>query len=272
MVCIGVDHDGASGTSLRRAIMSRYPCIAVIDEREFRRTGLMRLLEPWAAVEKIRIVSFTPEQTEQWGDGRSEFKMLILGNGGELLSERRTLHILETLRTRAPNTPLVVISDREDDQDVAVAMRKGVQGYISSGINSMLAFQALSFILHGGTYFPPSAFRNLPQLEDSRHYRDPQLEMPERESGVSPGSDAAVSIVPGRSEENFSSSHLTLRQRQVLERIRLGESNKLIGRHLGMTEGTVKVHVRQIMRKVGASNRTQLAVGRTAPLKKVVET
>jgi DNA-binding NarL/FixJ family response regulator len=118
--------------------MSRYPCIAVVDEREFRRTGLMRLLEPWASIEKIRIVSFTPDQTEQLVGGSLEFKMLIFGIGGELLFESKTLRILEMLRSRVPNTPLVVISDREDDHGVTIAMSKGVQGYIFSGINSVL--------------------------------------------------------------------------------------------------------------------------------------
>jgi two-component system nitrate/nitrite response regulator NarL len=47
----------------------------------------------------------------------------------------------------------------------------------------------------------------------------------------------------------------------VLEHIRLGESNKVIARRLGMTEGTVKVHIRQMMRKCRVSNRTQLALG-----------
>jgi DNA-binding NarL/FixJ family response regulator len=252
---------------LRRAVMNRNPCIAVVDEREFRRTGLMRLLEPWASVEKIRIVSFTPEQTEQWVREDFEFKMLIFGIGSELLFESKTLDTLEMLRSRYPNTPLVLISDREDDHDVAIAMSKGVQGYIFSGINSPLAFQALSFILRGGVYFPPSAFRNLQPVTKGAQ-NSPKKSVEGSESLPTTG-DAMESIVPGNTEENIIWSNLTVRQRQVLEHIRLGESNKLIGRHLGMTEGTVKVHVRQIMRKAGAANRTQLAVGKGAHLKKV---
>jgi DNA-binding NarL/FixJ family response regulator len=50
---------------------------------------------------------------------------------------------------------------------------------------------------------------------------------------------------------------LTPRQLEVLDRLREGKPNKLIARDLNMTEATVKVHVRQIMRKLGAANRTQ---------------
>jgi DNA-binding NarL/FixJ family response regulator len=51
-----------------------------------------------------------------------------------------------------------------------------------------------------------------------------------------------------------------MRQQEVLSFLRRGISNKLIARELNMTEATVKVHVRQIMRKLGAANRTQVAV------------
>jgi DNA-binding NarL/FixJ family response regulator len=53
---------------------------------------------------------------------------------------------------------------------------------------------------------------------------------------------------------------LTVRQKAVLEPLSRGESNKAIARRLGLREGTVKVHVRQIMRKFGVSNRTQVAI------------
>jgi DNA-binding NarL/FixJ family response regulator len=52
----------------------------------------------------------------------------------------------------------------------------------------------------------------------------------------------------------------TERQYAVLVCLCQGDPNKIIGRKLGMTETTVKVHVREIMRKLGVSNRTQVAI------------
>jgi DNA-binding NarL/FixJ family response regulator len=46
----------------------------------------------------------------------------------------------------------------------------------------------------------------------------------------------------------------------VLERVSRGDSNKIIARGLGIKEGTVKFHVRQLMRKLGVANRTQIAI------------
>jgi DNA-binding NarL/FixJ family response regulator len=53
---------------------------------------------------------------------------------------------------------------------------------------------------------------------------------------------------------------MTDRQRAVLLCLCQGDPNKVIGRKLGMTETTVKVHVREIMRKLGVVNRTQVAI------------
>src|SRR5262249_18205 len=90
-----------------------------------------------------------------------------------------------------------------------------------------VAFQALSFIKAGGSYFPPSIL-----------------------------STCARKLV----NANGSSSDLTPKQEAVFSQIRKGHSNKVIARQLGMSEATVKVHVRRIMHKFGVANRTQLAV------------
>src|SRR4249920_3304087 len=53
---------------------------------------------------------------------------------------------------------------------------------------------------------------------------------------------------------------LSSKQEEVFKLLRRGEANKLIARHLGLSEATVKVHIRQIMRKLGVANRTQAAI------------
>jgi DNA-binding NarL/FixJ family response regulator len=52
---------------------------------------------------------------------------------------------------------------------------------------------------------------------------------------------------------------LTMREIEVVHAIRVGKSNKIIAFELGMSEGTVKAHVHNIMRKIGAANRTEVA-------------
>jgi DNA-binding NarL/FixJ family response regulator len=60
--------------------------------------------------------------------------------------------------------------------------------------------------------------------------------------------------------DEHSALTLTVRESQVLRYVTKGSSNKFIGAKLGVRESTVKVHVHNIMKKVGAHNRTELAV------------
>ena len=56
-----------------------------------------------------------------------------------------------------------------------------------------------------------------------------------------------------------SERHLTARQKQIVKMLKLGASNREIARVLGVTEGTVKVHLHRIFKRIGVANRTQLA-------------
>jgi len=235
--------------------------VAIFDAKELRRASIIGLLEPWAKAESLQLTSFAPDQAREALLADTDFRMMIFSVGGESIAQRENLQQLKVLRALAANVPLVVISDREDGNDIAAAFSVEAQGYIQSGIASALACQALSFILNGGSYFPPSAV----------NHRRPRPEQFDNSEGGSPnggfgpeskhnghGANGAGAAQP---RHDLGSANLTARQREVLDRIRLGESNKLIARRLGMTEGTVKVHVRQMMRKCGACNRTQLALG-----------
>lgn len=236
------------------------PFVAVIDTKDLRRASITSLLEPWAKAENLQLKSFTPEQADEALHDDTNFRMLIFSVGGASIAESGNLEQLRSLRRLAPKVPLVVISDSEDAHDVVAAFNTEAQGFINSGISSALAYQALSFILNGGSYFPPSAMHQLQMRE----------EQADRSRG-GPSSDSESRY--GEYEANGNGStgsgndlgceavNLTTRECEVLKSLRMGESNKVIARRLGMTEGTVKVHIRQMMQKCRAANRTQLALG-----------
>ena len=75
--------------------------------------------------------------------------------------------------------------------------------------------------------------------------------------------DISDGVVESTADTGTANINLTERQKSVLERLGRGDSNKAIARVLGIREGTVKVHVRQIMRKLGVTNRTQVAIACT---------
>lgn len=140
---------------------------------------------------------------------------------------------LQFARLRLPDAPVIILSDRDDADDVVKALTLGVRGYIPTSIDCEVAFAALSLIYAGGTYIPlhilGSANAEIGNgAEDDRGQLADELD-------------------------------LTHRELAVMHLLREGKSNKLIATALKMQESTVKVHVRNILKKLHVANRTQAA-------------
>jgi DNA-binding NarL/FixJ family response regulator len=191
---------------------------------------------------------------------------VVLNVGGASVREQEWQVWIKCIRAAVPDVPLAILSDREDRNEILAAFREGVTGFIATSFDPPLAFEALSFLLHGGSFFPLTAL-----IEESHAWRpeDASIVMAP-DGGEATTAPFTAWQAPERhaevtAEAEHQRSLLTPRQNEVLKHLREGKSNKLIARELKMTEATVKVHVRQIMRKVGAVNRTQ-AVLRAASL------
>jgi len=127
--------------------------------------------------------------------------------------------------------PLLVISGSDEVADIVDSVRLGAKGYILKTSSTAVLEHAISLALTGETFLPlPRAVLN--------------------------GNVAAEAARP----TGQILDRLTDRQRDVFQLLLAGHSNKEIARELGVLEGTVKVHVRAIMQKLGVRNRTQVAV------------
>ena len=131
-----------------------------------------------------------------------------------------------------PDIPIVAVSDREDRSAVLDALRHSVRAYFPSSLDPEILIATLRFVQKGGTFIP------LEVLIDARVH-------PQRQR-----SDSKPTEMRG----------LTPSEQRVLELLRVGKPNKVIARELNIEESTVKVHVRRIMRKLNAANRTQAAL------------
>ena len=137
-------------------------------------------------------------------------------------------------------------------------MQADSAAYISEHSDPDMALRALSFVLHGGTYFPRSVvdhppFPSEPAVTATTAWRAAAAEI---DAAATETTDAAFGDVSG--VDNLAT--LTERQRAILDGLCRGEPNKIIGRRLDLPESNVKVHVREIMRKFAVSNRTQVAL------------
>jgi DNA-binding NarL/FixJ family response regulator len=131
--------------------------------------------------------------------------------------------------------PILVIVDRYDAAMVSRAMAHGITGLVSGHMSADMVLCVLRLILAGGTYFPCEP------------------------AWIAPAT--APSYEPAAAVAGLQRGYgLTPRQLDVLGYICQGMSNKIIARALGMRETTVKAHVMQIMRRLNADNRTQVAL------------
>jgi DNA-binding NarL/FixJ family response regulator len=130
------------------------------------------------------------------------------------------------LRLLCPGVPLVVVSGEDDPAVIRAALAAGAVGFLPKADSPDVLQQALRLVLGGGTYTPQQALADL-------------------HPGAAPRPDAAG---------------LTPRQTDVLRCLMRGQPNKLIARELGLTEGTVKIHIAAILRVLQARNRTEAVV------------
>jgi DNA-binding NarL/FixJ family response regulator len=127
-----------------------------------------------------------------------------------------------------------VLSDKDDVDDVNRALTHGARGYIPTSVEREVAVAALRLISAGGTFVPAHALRSTAARVDDQ---------PE-----------------GGRQRRSNGPDLTPRELSVIDLLREGKPNKLIARQLDMQENTVKVHVRNFLRKLNAANRTHAAI------------
>ena len=135
--------------------------------------------------------------------------------------------LLAILGKRFPDMPAIVVSAMADDASVRRALKAGASGFVSKASSGEVLVQSVRVVLDGGV---PTPVRNL---------REPTR---------------PVARAPA---ERFG---LTTAQARVLELLAGGRSNREIADLLGLTEGTVKVHMTAIYRALGVSSRSQALV------------
>jgi DNA-binding NarL/FixJ family response regulator len=183
----------------------------------------------------------------------ANYQMLVYIAGGASNADRDNLERIKALRAIAPDVPLMILSDSETRKEIISTLNVASQGFLCVGANAELALHVFSFILNRGSHFPSAIWPK----QTGRSQRYPAIDCIPTPPGVMGGDNG---VKKNLEDAGLRDHSLTARQKAVLELLRQGDTNKVIARRLGMREGTVKVHVRQIMRKFGVTNRTQVAV------------
>ena len=164
-------------------------------------------------------------------DGRPRCELIVFHLHIGAASDTAGIQHVSGATAAFPDMPLVVLSDAEDAyhlKTIRSILKCGARGVISTRtIGLSVAVAAIRLVKAGGTFAPMDAL-------------------------LSGRTERAVPM-----PDTLQQARLTSRQMVVLSHIERGHANKTIAYELSMSESTVKVHVRNIMRKVGATNRTQ---------------
>jgi DNA-binding NarL/FixJ family response regulator len=207
--------------------------IVLIDRQPLTRHCLSRWLQDGSP--DLHVVSVgSPADLLDTARSRSDPHIIIFSIGAASVGDPEVLGKMTLLRRHMSRIPLVLLSDRDDLDDIVEAMEQGVRGYITTGLEPTEAAAALQCVAAGGTFVPASA---LIKLAQDRQYRSSHR----------------------GAHETGPFEHLTPRESEVLARLRQGKPNKIIAHELEISESTVKVFVSRILTKLHASNRTEVA-------------
>jgi two-component system nitrate/nitrite response regulator NarL len=156
-----------------------------------------------------------------------------------------TVSVINHVKTRFPDAKIVILAEAFEIDAVSVAWKAGAHGFCLSNSQREILIRSLELVMLGEIVLP-SAF----VLSMTEPHADHAASMP----AVSAG---------GCETYRLSGRKLSVREAQILEFLREGAPNKVIARRLNLSESTVKVHVKAILKKIGACNRTQAALWAT---------
>jgi RNA polymerase sigma factor (sigma-70 family) len=221
--------------------------LALIDPKPLTRICVSQLLEKsmqeGRRSEDFTILPFSnaDELLNNVSENGSQLELVIFNIGAACASDNKVKGDICRLKKELSNIPLIILSERDDPHCILDALRGGIHSYILTAYHPSTVIQALRLILAGGRFVPVNA------LFDSLD--EGALIAKEHQAFESNKTD----VVDG------ALAQFTPRQQEVLQLLRQGKSNKIIAYELKMQESTVKVHVRHIMKKLKAINRTHVA-------------
>jgi DNA-binding NarL/FixJ family response regulator len=205
-----------------KASLSKKPRIrvAIIESDPLRLVGFRSLFE---SVPEFELINATLSDV-----GKQNLDLVLLGsrNGQNLFD------VIAGLKAARPDLRIIVTGSGADDESILKAVACGAKGYVDEAATPQEFIQAINIVYAGSVWAP-------------RHVLSMFIER--------------VTTAPGRI---FPAGHVTFtdREKEVLEMLVAGRSNKEIGGMLGIEERTVKAHVAKLMRKVGVKNRIALSV------------
>ena len=203
------------------------------------REGLLLILSTTAF--RVCKVAATIDDLSLQSTRTSRPVLFLIGTGGD---HAVTAPTVERLRKQNPSARIVVLSDRCELNDALAVFRAGADGYVFEQISRDALIKSLDLVMLGVTILPAALMRLVGEDHEMNSEDDPAV-------------PATQTDVP---TFDHMPRKLSQQETRILRCLMQGEPNKIIARQFDITEATVKVHIKAILRKICVRNRTQAAV------------
>jgi DNA-binding NarL/FixJ family response regulator len=201
--------------------------IVVIERRALVRECLTRSLKTESG---YTVVSFAT--VDGWLDvcAHTSAALIVLCIAGKP-NDPETHRQISRLSQQGNPPQTILVSDTEDPDQIVDAIGRGARGYIPTSEPLNVVLEVMRLVRAGGIFVPASSLMAARRLNDG-----------------------------DKAPQQSTNGLFTERQAAVVEALRRGKANKIIAYELNMRESTVKVHIRNIMKKLKARNRTEVAL------------
>ncbi len=206
----------------------RRDLVLLIDPRALDRECLARSLSEQNPAMDIVAVGSANEWRGKHESREPSAVLFIVGS--RKIAEPAVSGEIQELARKFEGSPVVVVADTDDLGQILKALDSGARGYIPSNVGVGVAAEAILLARAGGVFVPASGVLAMRDIINSTTNRIAGL-----------------------------GNLFTSREAEVAEALRRGKANKIIAYELQLCESTVKVHIRNIMKKLNATNRTEVA-------------
>ena len=202
--------------------------IVLVDDHSLCRNGLTDLLQHRGGMVVCASTGDTHKVADLLAEHRPDLVVLDLR-----MPQTDGLSLLRSLRAAGVDTPALILTMSDAQDDLAAALRLGVKGYLLKDMEPEDVIAAIGRAARGELVVAPALMLKLAQMLQSGRTGVERLDL---------------------------LASLTDRERQILEHLARGESNKTIARALDISHDTVKLHVRHILSKLNLTSRVEAAV------------
>jgi len=201
--------------------------VVVIDDHPLLRKGLQQLADLTPNIEIVGEMDNGAEGITLVQELRPDLVILDLNMPG-----MNGLETLSILKQKTPETRVVILTVSNAEEDVVSALRAGADGYLLKDMDPADLLQKFQEVAEGRLVMSPNIAECL----------------------------ARALQAEGQREQDNVVKRLTEREKEILLLIRDGDSNKMIGRKLNIAEATVKVHIKNLLKKLELRTRVEAAV------------